>query len=204
MYLGAGNARADDTSIRSDFRRKTVVYEVEKALPYPVFVKPANLGSSIGISRADNREELISAIELACEYDRRILIEKGLNEPVEVNCSVMGFDNDVRASVIEMPSTGGDMLGFFEKYLKDRGSEGMASLSRIIPAPIGDELTKKVKELSIKVFKLLDCKGVVRIDWMIDQDTGKLFITEINTIPGSLSFYLWNKTDLHTLSKANR
>ncbi|NLJ64645.1 MAG: D-alanine--D-alanine ligase [Christensenellaceae bacterium] len=198
VFRGGGIPVLDDTSVlRSDFRKnkKAVVYEVEKALPYPVFVKPANLGSSIGISRADNREELISAIELACEYDRRILIEKGLNEPVEVNCSVMGFDNDVRASVIEMPSTGGDMLGFFEKYLKDRGSEGMASLSRIIPAPIGDELTKKVKELSIKVFKLLDCKGVVRIDWMIDQDTGKLFITEINTIPGSLSFYLWNKTE---------
>lgn len=198
VFRGAGIPVLEDTSIlRSDFRenRKSVVYEIEKVLPYPVFVKPANLGSSIGISKARNREELISAIELACEYDRRILIERGLNEPVEVNCSVMGFDNDIRASVIEMPSTGGDMLGFFEKYLRDSGGEGMASLSRIIPAPIGAELTKKVKELSMKVFRLLDCKGVVRIDWMIDQVTGKLFITEINTIPGSLSFYLWNKTE---------
>ena len=198
VFKGSGIPVLDDTSLlRSEFiqNKNKSVKQIEEKLSYPVFVKPCNLGSSIGISRADNREELVSAIELACEYDRRILIEKGLDKPVEVNCSVLGFDKDVRASVLEMPSTGGLPLSFFDKYMRNGGSKGMASLSRIIPAPIDDDMTEKIKELSEKVFRLLDCKGVVRIDWMIDVKTDKLYITEINTIPGSMAFYLWNKSD---------
>ncbi len=198
VFKGAGVPTLDGVSVlRSEFieNKNKTIEEIEKKLSYPVFVKPCNLGSSIGISRACQREELISALELACEYDRRILVEKGLDSPIEVNCSVLGFDKEICASVLEMPSTGGQALSFFDKYLRSGGSKGMASLSRIIPAPVDDEMTKKIKELSKKVFRLLDCKGVVRIDWMIDVKTDKLYITEINTIPGSMAFYLWNKSD---------
>ncbi|MDO5021762.1 MAG: D-alanine--D-alanine ligase family protein [Eubacteriales bacterium] len=198
VFRGADIPVLQDTSIlRSEYMqdKNAVVKQIEEKLEYPVFVKPSNLGSSIGISRADNREELILAIDLACEYDRRILIEKGLDRPIEVNCSVLGFDKEIRASVLEMPSTGGRALSFFDKYLRDGGGKGMASLSRIIPAPIGEEMTEQIKQLSKKVFRLLDCKGVVRIDWMIDVNTEELYITEINTIPGSMAFYLWNKSD---------
>lgn len=186
----------DRTVLRSDFRKdpERVMDDIERALSYPVFVKPANLGSSIGVSRADNRERLREALELGCCYDRRLLVEQGLDKPIEVNCSVLGFDDEVTPSVVEMPITGGEFLDFQEKYLKNGGSKGMASLSRVIPAPIGDEMTEKVRELSRKVFSLLDCKGVVRIDWMIDRHTDELYITEINTIPGSLSFYLWKES----------
>lgn len=187
----------DVTVLRSEWQKNPdeIIRQIESALPYPVFVKPANLGSSIGVSRADNAQKLREALDLACAYDRRILVEKGLDKPLEINCSVLGFDDEARASVVEMPVGSGELLDFQDKYLRSGGGKGMASLSRVIPAPIGEELTKKVQELSVKVFRLMDCKGVVRIDWMIAPQTDELYITEINTIPGSLSFYLWKESE---------
>ncbi len=170
---------------------KSVFEEVEKELGYPVFVKPANLGSSIGVSRADDRESLEDSLELAFEYDRRVLIEAGLDKPIELNCSVLGYDEEIEASPIEMPINQDEFLDFKDKYLASGGSKGMASLHRILPAPIEDELRDEIQEMSRKIFRMLDCKGVVRIDYMFDKNAGKLYITEINTIPGSLAFYLW-------------
>lgn len=170
---------------------KIVFEEVEKELGYPVFVKPANLGSSIGVSRADDRESLEDSLELAFEYDRRVLIEAGLDKPIELNCSVLGYDEEIEASPIEMPINQDEFLDFKDKYLASGGSKGMASLHRVLPAPIEDELRDEIQEMSRKIFRMLDCKGVVRIDYMFDKNAGKLYITEINTIPGSLAFYLW-------------
>lgn len=170
---------------------KSVFEEVEKELGYPVFVKPANLGSSIGVSRADDRESLEDSLELAFEYDRRVLIEAGLDKPIELNCSVLGYDEEIEASPIEMPINQDEFLDFKDKYLASGGSKGMASLHRVLPAPIEDELRDEIQEMSRKIFRMFDCKGVVRIDYMFDINAGKLYITEINTIPGSLAFYLW-------------
>ena len=170
-----------------------ILSDVSGKLGFPVFVKPANLGSSIGVSRADNEEELKDALELAFEYDRRVLVEKGLDKPVELNCSVLGYDDDLLASPIEMPLNQDEFLDFRDKYLGGNGSKGMASLSRVLPAPIEDSLKDEIQEMSKKIFRLMDCKGVVRIDYMFDRLSEKLFITEINTIPGSLAFYLWEK-----------
>ncbi len=170
---------------------KSVFEEVEKELGYPVFVKPANLGSSIGVSRADDQESLEESLELAFEYDRRVLIEAGLDKPIELNCSVLGYDEEIEASPIEMPINQDEFLDFKDKYLASGGSKGMASLHRVLPAPIENELRDEIQEMSRKIFRMLDCKGVVRIDYMFDKNAGKLYITEINTIPGSLAFYLW-------------
>lgn len=170
---------------------------VERELPYPVFVKPACLGSSIGVSRADDRDGLRKSLELAFSYDRRVLVEKGLDKPIEVNCSVAGFDGKRKASVLEMPNSGTGFLDFSEKYLAgSSGSKGMASLKRIVPAPIGDELTATLQQLSLDIFDAMDCKGVVRIDYMLDRHSDHYYITEINTIPGSLAYYLWAETGL--------
>ncbi|MBE5797490.1 MAG: D-alanine--D-alanine ligase [Clostridiales bacterium] len=171
--------------------REAVLDRVEKELGYPVFVKPANLGSSIGVSRANDREGLIDSLELAFDYDRRVLVEKGLDRPIELNCSVLGYDDDVEASPIEMPISGEEFLDFREKYLASGGSKGMASLHRVLPAPIEDSLRDEIQRISCDIFRMLDCKGVVRIDYMFDRATEKVYITEINTIPGSLAFYLW-------------
>ncbi|QUA53727.1 D-alanine--D-alanine ligase family protein [Aristaeella lactis] len=190
---------------RSAFRsdRDSVAKQVEKEIGYPVFVKPANLGSSIGVSRADDRESLYDSLELAFEYDRRVLVEKGLDKPVELNCSVKGYDDDVQASPIEMPLNSDGFLDFGDKYLASGGSKGMASLHRVLPAPIEDSLRDEIQEMSRTIFRLLDCKGVVRIDYMFDRESEKTYITEINTIPGSLAFYLWENAGIPYSSLIN-
>ena len=179
------------TRSRWEAAREQVLDEVEAQLGYPVFVKPANLGSSIGVSRADHREGLADSLDLAFDYDRRVLVEKGLDRPIELNCSVLGYDDEVEASPIEMPISAEKFLDFKEKYLASGGSKGMASLHRVLPAPIPEELRDRLQQLSCDIFRMLDCKGVVRIDYMWDRATEDVFITEINTIPGSLAFYLW-------------
>lgn len=169
-----------------------VLDAVEKELPYPVFVKPASLGSSIGVTRAKDRKGLEEALELAFEFDRKVLVEKGLEDPLELNCSVLGYNGHAKASEIEMPISGGDLLTFAEKYLGgSNATKGMASLKRVLPAPIEPELRDKIQQLSVDIFNDMDCKGVVRIDYMYDAKSDGLYITEINTIPGSMAFYLW-------------
>ena len=183
---------------RSAFREnpESVLEKVSKEIGFPVFVKPANLGSSIGVSRADNPDELKDSFELAFEYDRRVLVEKGLDKPIELNCSVLGYDEDLSASPIEMPISNDQFLDFQDKYLSTGGSKGMASLHRVLPAPIDEALKNQIQEMSKKIFSLMDCKGVVRIDYMFDRSSENIYITEINTIPGSLAFYLWENAGI--------
>lgn len=182
--------------------RKAVIERVEKEIKYPAFIKPAALGSSIGVSRAKNRDELERALDVAASYDRRILVEVGVVHPVEINCAALGYGEDVRASVCEMPvpSSNDTFLDFWQKYLrnantKGEDSRGMKSLSRVVPAPIGDELTKRIQTMTCDIFKLLDCCGTVRVDFILDQND-MLFVNEPNTIPGSLAFYLWKACGL--------
>ena len=199
FFQGAGLPVLPGLSFtRSEFsgERGAVLNKVEEELGFPVFVKPANLGSSIGVSRADDTESLADSLELAFEYDRRVLVEKGLDKPIELNCSVMGYDDIVEASPIEMPLNNDEFLDFKDKYLASGGSKGMASLHRVLPAPIEDELKNVIQEMSRTIFRMLDCKGVVRIDYMFDKHSEKLYITEINTIPGSLAFYLWENAGI--------
>ncbi len=189
----------DCRALREDWERDpgAVIGEIEKALPYPVFVKPASLGSSIGVSRAKDREALKEALALAFSFDRKVLAEKGLDNPLELNCSVLGYGSEARPSEIEMPVTGGDLLSFMDKYLQGSASaKGMASLKRVLPAPIEPELRERIQKLSVEIFKNMDCKGAVRIDYMYDAAADGLYITEINTIPGSMAFYLWEACGL--------
>lgn len=176
----------------------SVIEQIEEKLTYPVFVKPASLGSSIGVSKARDVKELAECLELAFEFDRKVLVEKGLENPLELNCSVLGYNDEISVSEIEMPVTGGDLLSFMDKYLQGgkNAAKGMASLRRILPAPIEPELKEKIQTLSAEIFKRMDCKGVARIDYMYDDPSGGLYITEINTIPGSLAFYLWAESGL--------
>ena len=182
--------------------RQAVIERVEKEIKYPAFIKPAALGSSIGVSRAKNRDELERALDVAASYDRRILVEVGVTRPVEINCAALGYGEDVRASVCEMPvpSSNDTFLDFWQKYLrnastKGEDSRGMKSLSRVVPAPIGDELTGRIQTMTCDIFKLLDCCGTVRVDFILDQND-MLFVNEPNTIPGSLAFYLWKACGL--------
>ena len=202
MLRGAGYPVLDYVWLTRDqlkADREAIVERIEREIKYPAFVKPAALGSSIGVSKATNREELDKALDLAASYDRRILVEVGINNPVEINCAALGYGEDVRTSVCEMPvpSTGDKFLNFFEKYLRNVGtkgesSRGMKSLSRVVPAPIGEELTERIQRMTKEIFRLLDCRGTVRIDFILDEND-VLYVNEPNTIPGSLAFYLWQE-----------
>ncbi len=191
-----------------------VLERIESQITYPMFVKPSNLGSSIGISKAKDREGLINAIEIAVNYDSRVIVEKGVENLIEINCSALGYGEDVNTSVCEQPVNWEEFLTFEDKYM--RGSKGaksakssnestnklgvkqggMENMDRRIPANIPDKQTKEIQELTKKAFKSLNSKGVVRIDYIIDKTENKVYINEINTIPGSFSFYLWKHNGL--------
>jgi len=169
---------------------------IEDALNYPVFVKPANSGSSIGVSKAQNMDELKFAIDVASQYDRRIIVDEGVENLIEVNCSIMG-NYDLVASVCEQPISTGELLSFDDKYTHEDGAtSGMNGAERIIPAPISAELTNEIQELSKKAFRVLNCKGIARIDFLVDKKNEKPYLNEINTIPGSFSFYLWEHSEI--------
>lgn len=173
--------------------RSEWINKVHYTLDYPVFVKPANLGSSIGISMANNEKELIDAIEIAVRYDKRILVEKGIDNAVEVNCSVINKKSEVLVSALEEPVKWEEFLSFDDKYIRNntKSKLGIGSMQRKIPADINKDLTEEIKEYSKKIYRSMDCKGVVRIDYILDNGRTKVYINEINTIPGSFSFYLW-------------
>ena len=169
-----------------------VILDIEKNFGYPVIVKPVNLGSSIGISAADSKSKLEDSLSDAFRYSKRVLVERAITNLTEINCSVLGDDRSAEASVCERPVSGDEILSYSDKYLGgSKSSKGMASTKRIIPADISAENTHYIQELAVKAFKVLGCNGVARIDFMIDNDSNTIYLNEINTIPGSLSFYLW-------------
>ena len=174
---------------------KTKVLDtIQSTVGLPCVVKPARLGSSVGISLVKTIESLEFAIDDAMNYDTKIVIEKAVMNLREVNCSVLGDEIKVEASILEEVMKYDAILSYKDKYQSNSKSKGMASTSRICPAPLEDVYTSKVQELAKEVFTVLGCSGVTRIDFMIDSETMELYVNEINTIPGSLSFYLWDKS----------
>lgn len=172
-----------------------ILADTESRFGYPVIVKPVDLGSSVGISKAENRQELEDALELAFQFADKILIEPAVVNLKEINCSVLGDYTAAEASELEEPISADKILSYKDKYMdggkKTGGSKGMSSLKRKIPAEIPAETAEKIKEIAVNAFKYLDCNGVVRIDFLMDSKTGEFWINEFNTIPGSLAFYLW-------------
>jgi|SRR5690625_171623 len=178
------------------------IVESAEALGYPLIVKPVHLGSSIGVARAEDRDQLITHIEMAFRYDDQLLVEKAVTPLMEINCSVLGSTTDCRASVCERPLGSEELLSFRDKYQSDEGeSKGMASAAREIPADISEELTRGIQETSRRIFTIFKASGVARLDFLVNADTGEYFFNEINTIPGSFSFYLWDHsgTDFRSL-----
>lgn len=174
-----------------------VIEKVEKRIKYPVIVKPATLGSSVGISSAKDRKELIKSIEQAIEYDTKIVVEEKVENLTEVNISVLGNYESQTLSEIEQVMTDNDLLTYEDKYIgggkktPTKSSQGMASASRIIPAEISEKLKDDVRNIARNAFIATGLSGDVRIDFLIDQKKKKVYINEINSCPGSLAFYLW-------------
>ena len=185
------------------YEDKNSIIEKVNKLGYPVIVKPATLGSSVGITFVKTQDGLEQAIKEAINYDIKIVVEKAVENLVEVNCSILGNYENQTASILEEVMSTAEFLTYQDKYIgggkgnktKGAASKGMASASRIIPARLDDKTTKKVQDYAKDVFKVLNLSGVCRIDFLIDGKTNKVYVNEPNTIPGSLSFYLWDKTD---------
>ncbi len=170
-------------------------------LQYPLIIKPFNLGSSVGISKAKTREELEKALALAFEYAPKVLVEKALQNFKELNCSVLGIYPQYQASIIEEVFSSGELLSYEDKYLTKQG-RGMSVAKRELPAKIDEQLRKNIEDISLKVAKIFNLSGVARIDFLYEDK--KLYVSEINTIPGSLSFFLWKDRNIsfkHLLTK---
>lgn len=176
------------------------IFDKISKLKYPVVVKPATLGSSVGITYVKTDSDIKDAIKEAIKYDNKIVVEKAVSNLVEVNCSVLGNYKHQDTSALEEVLSDNELLTYADKYIggskgKLKGamnsSKGMASTSRIIPARIDKKVEEKIKDISVRAFKALNLSGVCRIDFLIDGKTNDVYINEPNTIPGSLAFYLW-------------
>ena len=178
--------------------REAIIEKCEKEFGYPVIVKPVNLGSSVGISKASDKNALIDAIDLAVSFADTVLVEHAVSSIREINCSVVGDPDECEASVCEEPFMNDEILSYEDKYTSNSkgGSKGMASLKRKIPADISEEKSEEIRDLAKKIFKAMGASGVCRIDFIIDTETDTVYANEANTIPGSLSFYLWEATGM--------
>ena len=163
------------------------IENIEKNIKYPMVIKPANLGSSIGINISKNREDLIKNIEIALNFDKKVIIEEKIANLREINCSVIGNYENIETSVLEEPKNWENFLDFDEKYIKGYKGEDKKQINVIL----GDGLDDEIKNLSKKVFKILGASGIVRIDFLLDDKKKKVYVNEINIIPGSYANYLW-------------
>lgn len=178
-------------------QRDRLIEKIESKLGYPVIVKPANLGSSVGIGAADNREQLLDRVEDAARYSARIIVEDMVENLKEINCSVLGDADDHQSSVCEEPIKTGDILSYEDKYMGGSSTKsGMQASEKRIPAELSDEMTERIRTMVGETFRVLSCHGVSRIDVMIDEKDDSVYVNEINTIPGSLSYYLWEASGI--------
>ena len=199
----------------NDFKNiDKTIDKIENEIKYPVIVKPINLGSSIGIKKASDRKGLKDALELAFSFASVVLCEKAIVNMREINCAVLGDKFSCECSALEEPFGNDEILSFADKYMsgsKSSGSKsglkiggakvagakgGMASLKRKVPADLDDTMANKIKEYAMKTFKYIGCSGEARIDFIIDKSTNEVYANEINPIPGSLSYYLFEPIGL--------
>ncbi len=183
-------------AFREGMLEKGVPVRAREAFDIPLYVKPASLGSSVGVSRCAGDAELADALELGFELDRVCLVEPALEGGMEVNCAVVGRPGEQpRASVCEQPVAAESFLSFEDKYMEGAKGEGMKGAARLIPAPLPDALTAHVQDLAKRAFTAFGCAGVTRVDFLIDAEQ-RVYVNELNTIPGSFSFYLWEPASL--------
>ncbi len=195
MFKEAGIPQADWVEFRLDDDGswdKSKINEVEEKLGYPCFIKPSNAGSSVGISKATNRSELESGLALAFEHDYKVLVEEAVNAR-EIESAVMGNENPICAPILGEIVSGAEFYDYDDKY-----KNGVSKL--LMPAPIDDSTADKIRRYAIKAYKICECKGLSRVDFFVDRETGEIKLNEINTLPGftSISMYpkLWSQSGI--------
>ena len=177
---------------RSKSDMVSVIERAEKVSEYPLFTKPANLGSSVGVTRCSNRSDLQEGLMEAAMFDRRILVQKGVKNVREIEVSVLGNDEPV-ASVCGEVLPSREFYSYESKYID--GTSGL-----LIPAPLPDEISECIREYAVRAYKAIDCAGMARVDFFVEKDTNKIYLNELNTIPGftKISMYpkLWEASGL--------
>lgn len=188
--------------------KAAVTKSIKEKIGFPLIVKPVNLGSSVGISKVSSEAELDDAIMLALSFADKLLVERAVTEIREINCSVLGDSDSCTASVCEEPFMNDEILSYEDKYMgnsaKGGQSKGMASLGRKIPAELEAAKTEEIRSLACEIFKAIGASGLVRIDFILDKATDTVYANEINTIPGSLAFYLWEASGIHYTELCDR
>ncbi len=164
---------------------KSIPRKIEKNLGYPCFIKPANLGSSVGITKAHNRDELVLGIEEAARFDRKILIERGVENARDIECSVLGND-DPRASVLGEIIPSNEFYDYDAKYIDGKSTA-------IIPAKLPKSLARKIQDYAVAAFRAVDCAGMARVDFLVQKRTNRPYLNELNTIPGFTSISMFPK-----------
>lgn len=188
IFLAKELPVVDYTDVRAhewDHDRVQVLDRVESALPFPVFVKPANLGSSVGVSKADDRGSLEHAIDLARQFDRKLLVEQAVANSRELECAVLGND----APMTSLPGEiipGGEFYDYDAKYVEDTSRT-------IVPADLPTELTNRIQQMAVDAFRALDAAGMARVDFLLEGQTGNLYLNEVNTIPGFTTISMYAK-----------
>lgn len=181
--------------------RTSVLQSIEKELHYPLFIKPSNGGSSIGTTKAHNKKELENAIEVACLFDRRFIVEESFENSREINISVIGNTGaELMTSVCEEVFSSGEVLTYEDKYVgggkKAGASKGMASTKRKIPADLPKAVEEKIQSLAKQAFSVLESGGVARVDFLVNKKSHEVVVLEINNPPGSMAYYLWEASGL--------
>lgn len=176
---------------KDDFLNK-----IQTGLAWPVFVKPARLGSSIGIAKADNAKDLAFALDVAFHYDDKALVEEGIEPLMDITCAVLGNKNP-HASLLQESVFTDNFFSYEDKYLSDGGAQlGRAEKNIIIPARLDEATTAMIRNLAVQVFMRLECSGIARVDFLYNTANKKVFVNEINTLPGTLYHHLWEKSGM--------
>ena len=181
---------------RDEWKNKHEIIKKAESLGYSLFVKPANLGSSVGISKATDRKSFEKAVEVALNYDRKILVEKAVENPREINAAVLGYEGDILVSECEEPTGWTEFLSYEDKYVGDGKTKGtgMKNQKKNLPADIKDSVKEEIQKYAKLAFRAIDGMGDARIDFLLDGD--KVYVNEINTLPGSIAFYLWEESNI--------
>lgn len=200
LYRAAGLPALEAMRVSAAMDMEKICGDAEGAYPYPVIVKPLDLGSSVGIKVAHDRAGLLEALDYAFSFSPDAMVEPAVQHLRELNCAVLGDRDEARASEVEEPVMGDEILSYEDKYISGgkggKGSKGMSGLKRLLPAPISPELREGIRSAAVTAFRALNCSGVARVDFLMNGETGEYWVNEINTIPGSLAFYLWEPVGL--------
>jgi D-alanine-D-alanine ligase len=185
-----------DINSQEWFASKKEALQYFKTLKWPLIVKPARLGSSIGISKAKNQKELEFAIEVALHYDTKVIVEEYVDDLMDVTCCLIG-NNEPIPSLLQESIFNSEFFSYEEKYLKGGGAQtGNNQKSIVIPARLDKKTTKEIQKAAIEIYKLFGCSGIARVDFLFNKKTNKWYANEINTLPGTLYHHLWKKSGI--------